>query len=102
MKNIKTVKISKEVHKALTIIKNLYGYKTLDETIDMCIGEFAHQEQIENQLKDVYKQKESRKMSILEIILYAIIGVATVVWCTVMIVKAVRKKKGKITKEDED
>ena len=41
-------------------------------------------------------------MSILEIILYAIIGVATVVWCTVMIVKAVRKKKGKITKEDED
>lgn len=40
-------------------------------------------------------------MSILEIILYAIIGVATITWCTVMIVKAKRKKKDK-TKEDED
>ena len=39
-------------------------------------------------------------MSILEIILYSIIGIATVVWCTVMIVKAFKKKKEK--KEDED
>ena len=41
-------------------------------------------------------------MSVLEIILYAIIGIATITYCTVIIVKAVRKKKGKDTKQDED
>lgn len=52
---MKTIKITEQVHKALTIIKNLYGYKTLDETIDMCIGKFAHNEQIEDEIINVYK-----------------------------------------------
>lgn len=51
---MKTIKINEKTHKVLKIIKAYKGYKTLDETIDMAIVDFAYQEGIEDQIKDVY------------------------------------------------
>ena len=52
---MKTIKIDERTHKALKIIQAYMGYKTLGETIDMCAGELAFQQGIEDQIKDVYK-----------------------------------------------
>ena len=35
-------------------------------------------------------------MSILEIILYSVIGIATIIWVTIVVVKWVKKRKKKI------
>ena len=45
---MKTLKISEKTHRALCLIKNYHEYKTLDETIDMCIGEFIENEYLED------------------------------------------------------
>lgn len=37
---MKTIKISEATHKDLQKIKAYYGYKTLSETIDICIDSF--------------------------------------------------------------
>ena len=52
---MKTLKIKEDTHKQLMYIKTRYGYKTLDETIDMCIGEFAFAENIEKEILNVNK-----------------------------------------------
>lgn len=52
---MKTIKISKATHKELMYIKTKYGYSTLDETIDMCIGEFAFAKKIEEEILNVNK-----------------------------------------------
>lgn len=41
-------------------------------------------------------------MSVLEIILYISLGLITAGWVTSIIIKAVRKKKNKENKKDED
>ena len=40
-------------------------------------------------------------MSILEIILYSVIGIATLIWVSVVIYKAIKRKKNP-NKDDED
>lgn len=40
---MKTIKIDEKLHKQLLLIKSVFGYKTLNETIDMCLGEFVEQ-----------------------------------------------------------
>lgn len=39
---MKNVKVDNLVLESLKEIKDYFGYKTLNETIDMCIGEFWH------------------------------------------------------------